>query len=101
MLFSMPPLTHQETEHTWYNFFFFPTYVKLFFFFFFSAFLLNCQYNFVQEFFIRHMDGTPISSEAEKERVILCLQAAIERRASQVFSYLFFLWIMLKESFFM
>ncbi|KAL8552647.1 hypothetical protein ACS0TY_001365 [Phlomoides rotata] len=36
------------------------------------------------EFFIRHMDGTPISSEAEKERVILCLAAAIERRASQV-----------------
>ncbi|EYU29019.1 hypothetical protein ABFS82_01G085700 [Erythranthe guttata] len=35
------------------------------------------------EFFIRHMDGTPLSSEAEKERVILCLRAAIERRASQ------------------
>lgn len=35
------------------------------------------------EFFIKHMDGTPISSEAEKNRVILCLQAAIERRASQ------------------
>ncbi|PIN23583.1 [Protein-PII] uridylyltransferase [Handroanthus impetiginosus] len=35
------------------------------------------------EFFIRHMDGTPISSEAEKQRVILCLQAAIKRRASQ------------------
>lgn len=35
------------------------------------------------EFFIKHTDGTPISSEAEKHRVILCLQAAIERRASQ------------------
>ncbi|KAL2235886.1 UNVERIFIED_CONTAM: ACT domain-containing protein ACR8 [Sesamum indicum] len=35
------------------------------------------------EFFIKHMDGTPISSEAEKQRVILCLQAAIERRTSQ------------------
>ncbi|CAH1424713.1 unnamed protein product [Lactuca virosa] len=35
------------------------------------------------EFFIKHMDGTPISSEAEKERVILCLSAAIERRASE------------------
>ncbi|KAL6556310.1 ACT domain-containing protein acr8 [Orobanche gracilis] len=34
------------------------------------------------EFFIRHMDGTPIGPEAEKQRVILCLQAAIERRAS-------------------
>lgn len=29
------------------------------------------------------MDGTPISSEAEKQRVILCLAAAIKRRASQ------------------
>ncbi|GFP86464.1 act domain-containing protein acr8 [Phtheirospermum japonicum] len=36
------------------------------------------------EFFIKHMDGSPISSEAEKQRVILCLRAAIERRASQV-----------------
>ncbi|PIN27081.1 [Protein-PII] uridylyltransferase [Handroanthus impetiginosus] len=35
------------------------------------------------EFFIKHMDGSPISSEAEKQRVILCLQAAIKRRASQ------------------
>ncbi|KAK6117217.1 hypothetical protein DH2020_049096 [Rehmannia glutinosa] len=35
------------------------------------------------EFFIKHMDGSPISSEAEKQRVILCLRAAIERRASQ------------------
>ncbi|GJZ70062.1 ACT domain-containing protein ACR8-like protein [Tanacetum coccineum] len=35
------------------------------------------------EFFIRHIDGTPISSEAEKQRVTLCLRAAIERRASE------------------
>ncbi|KAL9668155.1 hypothetical protein QQ045_002530 [Rhodiola kirilowii] len=35
------------------------------------------------EFYIRHSDGTPISSEAEKQRVILCIQAAIERRASK------------------
>ncbi|KAK8518450.1 hypothetical protein V6N13_027925 [Hibiscus sabdariffa] len=34
------------------------------------------------EFYIRHTDGTPISSEAEKQRVIQCLRAAIERRAS-------------------
>ncbi|EPS60319.1 hypothetical protein M569_14485, partial [Genlisea aurea] len=32
------------------------------------------------EFFIRHMDGTPISSDAEKQRVVSCLGAAIERR---------------------
>ncbi|WOL09677.1 ACT domain-containing protein ACR8-like isoform X2 [Canna indica] len=36
-----------------------------------------------QEFYIRHLDGTPISSEAERQRVIQCLQAAIERRASE------------------
>ncbi|CAA0820562.1 ACT domain-containing protein ACR8, partial [Striga hermonthica] len=35
------------------------------------------------EFFIRHTDGTPISSEAEKEHVILCLQASMERRSSK------------------
>ncbi|XP_073102067.1 ACT domain-containing protein ACR8-like [Elaeis guineensis] len=36
-----------------------------------------------QEFYIRHLDGSPISSEAERQRVIQCLQAAIERRASE------------------
>ncbi|XP_076960408.1 ACT domain-containing protein ACR8-like [Bidens hawaiensis] len=35
------------------------------------------------EFFIRHIDGSPISSEAEKQRVIMCLKSAIERRASE------------------
>ncbi|XP_008804003.2 ACT domain-containing protein ACR8-like [Phoenix dactylifera] len=37
----------------------------------------------LQEFYIRHKDGSPISSEAERQRVIQCLQAAIERRASE------------------
>lgn len=37
-----------------------------------------------QEFYIRHTDGTPISSEPERHRVIQCLRAAIERRASEV-----------------
>jgi UTP:GlnB (protein PII) uridylyltransferase len=37
-----------------------------------------------QEFYIRHVDGLPINSEAEQERVIQCLEAAIERRASEV-----------------
>ncbi|KAE8672452.1 ACT domain-containing protein ACR3 [Hibiscus syriacus] len=37
-----------------------------------------------QEFYIRHVDGLPISSEAERVRVIQCLEAAIERRASEV-----------------
>ncbi|KAJ0249878.1 ACT domain-containing protein ACR6 [Hirschfeldia incana] len=36
-----------------------------------------------QEFYIRHVDGLPINSEAEQERVIQCLEAAIERRASE------------------
>ncbi|KMT09658.1 hypothetical protein BVRB_6g131100 [Beta vulgaris subsp. vulgaris] len=35
-----------------------------------------------QEFYIRHVDGRPIRSEAERERVMQCLEAAIERRAS-------------------
>ncbi|GAA0149546.1 hypothetical protein LIER_08695 [Lithospermum erythrorhizon] len=33
-----------------------------------------------QEYYIRHMDGNPISSEAERQRVIHCLQAAVKRR---------------------
>ncbi|KNA14680.1 hypothetical protein SOVF_105200, partial [Spinacia oleracea] len=36
-----------------------------------------------QEFYIRHVDGKPIRSEAERERVVKCLEAAIERRASE------------------
>ncbi|XP_078177709.1 ACT domain-containing protein ACR4-like isoform X1 [Carex rostrata] len=36
-----------------------------------------------QEFYIRHIDGSPVNSEAEKERVIQCLKAAIERRVSE------------------
>jgi len=36
-----------------------------------------------QEFYIRHTDGCPISSEAERERVIDCLEAAIKRQIPQ------------------
>ncbi|KAF6135719.1 hypothetical protein GIB67_021335 [Kingdonia uniflora] len=35
------------------------------------------------EFWIQHTDGTPIKSDGERQRVIQCLQAAIERRASE------------------
>lgn len=35
------------------------------------------------EFYIRHKDGTPISSEPERQRVIQCLQAAVERRSCE------------------
>uniref|UniRef100_A0A0D9X3W9 ACT domain-containing protein ACR n=1 Tax=Leersia perrieri TaxID=77586 RepID=A0A0D9X3W9_9ORYZ len=34
-----------------------------------------------QEFYIRHADGSPISSEAERQRVTQCLQDAIDRRS--------------------
>ncbi|GFP88404.1 act domain-containing protein acr4 [Phtheirospermum japonicum] len=37
----------------------------------------------LQEYYIRHMDGCPVSSEAERQRVIHCLEAAIKRRASE------------------
>ncbi|URE46862.1 ACT domain [Musa troglodytarum] len=36
-----------------------------------------------QEYFIRHVDGYPINSEAERQRVIKCLEAAIERRTTE------------------
>ncbi|KAJ0446435.1 putative [Protein-PII] uridylyltransferase [Helianthus annuus] len=36
-----------------------------------------------QEFYIRHTDGCPISSEAERERVIHCLEAAIKRQVPE------------------
>ncbi|XP_041014154.1 ACT domain-containing protein ACR4-like isoform X1 [Juglans microcarpa x Juglans regia] len=36
-----------------------------------------------QEYYIRHVDGCPVKSDAERERVIQCLEAAIERRVSE------------------
>ncbi|KAJ7529068.1 hypothetical protein O6H91_15G032700 [Diphasiastrum complanatum] len=36
-----------------------------------------------QEFYIRHMDGCLLDSEAERQRVIKCTEAAIERRISE------------------
>ena len=36
-----------------------------------------------QEYFIRHSDGYALHTESEKERVIKCLEAAIERRVSE------------------
>ncbi|CDP13377.1 unnamed protein product [Coffea canephora] len=36
-----------------------------------------------QEYYIRHIDGWPISSEAERQRLIHCLEAAIKRRTSE------------------
>uniref|UniRef100_A0A7N0UK86 ACT domain-containing protein ACR n=1 Tax=Kalanchoe fedtschenkoi TaxID=63787 RepID=A0A7N0UK86_KALFE len=37
-----------------------------------------------QEYYIRHVDGSPVKSEAERQRVVQCLEAAIERRVSEV-----------------
>lgn len=49
-----------------------------------SALWLGISVEWMQEFYIRHTDGSPISSEAERQRVIQCLQAAIQRRESEV-----------------
>ncbi|KAG2243428.1 hypothetical protein Bca52824_094718 [Brassica carinata] len=36
-----------------------------------------------QEYFIRHVDGRALNTEGEKERVMKCLEAAIERRVCE------------------
>ncbi|KAI8547494.1 hypothetical protein RHMOL_Rhmol07G0200200 [Rhododendron molle] len=36
-----------------------------------------------QEYFIRHVDGCALNTDGEKERVIKCLEAAIERRVCE------------------
>lgn len=38
----------------------------------------------LQEYYIRHLDGSPVNSDAERQRLIQCLEAAIERRVSEV-----------------
>lgn len=38
----------------------------------------------LKEYYIRHIDGSPVKSDAERQRVIQCLEAAIERRVSEV-----------------
>lgn len=40
--------------------------------------------NLEQEYFIRHVDGCALETDGEKERVIKCLEAAIERRVFEV-----------------
>lgn len=35
-----------------------------------------------QEYYIRHVDGHPVRSDAERARLVRCLEAAVERRAS-------------------
>ncbi|KAK3146781.1 hypothetical protein QOZ80_3BG0271910 [Eleusine coracana subsp. coracana] len=36
-----------------------------------------------QEFYVRHVNGSPMNTETERLRVIQCLEAAIERRVSE------------------
>ncbi|PUZ52400.1 hypothetical protein GQ55_6G266800 [Panicum hallii var. hallii] len=35
-----------------------------------------------QEYYVRHIDGYPVRSDAERARLVRCLEAAVERRAS-------------------
>ncbi|KAH6781068.1 ACT domain repeat 6 [Perilla frutescens var. hirtella] len=36
-----------------------------------------------QEYYVRCVDGAPVRSEAERQRIVQCLEAAIERRSSK------------------
>ncbi|CAN6472511.1 unnamed protein product [Victoria cruziana] len=36
-----------------------------------------------QEYYIRHIDGCTVSSEAERQRLIRCLEAAVRRRSAE------------------
>ncbi|KAK8657533.1 hypothetical protein V6N13_035764 [Hibiscus sabdariffa] len=38
------------------------------------------------EYYIRHIDGSPVKSDAERQRVTRCLEAAIARRVSEISS---------------
>ncbi|KAL6212048.1 hypothetical protein ACLB2K_017271 [Fragaria x ananassa] len=45
---------------------------------------IHCHEGYAfQEYFIRHVDGEALCTESEKERVIKCLEAAIERRVCE------------------
>jgi hypothetical protein len=38
----------------------------------------------VKEFYVRHVNGSPMNTESDKLRVNQCLEAAMERRVSEV-----------------
>ncbi|KAK8644124.1 hypothetical protein V6N13_123439 [Hibiscus sabdariffa] len=48
-----------------------------------SVSVLDCSDRDYTVVTIRHVDGFPISSEAEEQRVMECLEAAIERRTTE------------------
>ncbi|GFQ00459.1 act domain-containing protein acr2 [Phtheirospermum japonicum] len=43
----------------------------------------SCRGYAFQEYFIRHADGCALNTEGEKDRVIKCLEAALERRVCE------------------
>lgn len=46
----------------------------------------------LQEIYVRHANGSPMNTEAERLRVIQCLEAAIERRVSEVTQFDALIW---------
>lgn len=59
------------------------TYSSLLWFIFICVFL-TILLIVLQEYYIRHIDGSSVKSDAERQRVIQCLEAAIKRRVSEV-----------------
>lgn len=49
----------------------------------FHASVDSCRGYAYQEYFVRHADGRAFNTESEKDRVIKCLEAAIERRVCE------------------
>jgi len=45
---------------------------------------LNILCLLVQEYYIKHIDGSPVKSDAKRQRVIQCLAATIKRRVSEL-----------------
>lgn len=49
----------------------------------FHASIHSDGHNAFQEYYIRHLDGCTLDTDGERQRVIQCLEAAIERRVSE------------------
>ncbi|KAG0495650.1 hypothetical protein HPP92_000341 [Vanilla planifolia] len=49
----------------------------------FHATVISEEAEAYQEYYIKHVDGSPVSSEGEKQRLIHCLEAAINRRSTE------------------
>ncbi|XP_047173299.1 ACT domain-containing protein ACR3-like isoform X2 [Vigna umbellata] len=44
---------------------------------------ISSEGQYASQYFIRHMDGCTLDTEGEKERVVKCIEAAIQRRVSE------------------